>query len=568
MDPSFDSPLPSSREKVLVLDGEERQQARLVEMLQQAVYDVFAPGSAQDGLQLARAQDVDVVLLNTNLRATDWQQVLTELKGAAQTKATRVIILTAAGADERTSALDLGADDVLAQPWDAAELLARVRRQLRTKHEIAELRRATRLAEESYQLAQTALQNLAVTERMTKDARSLNRMLRRGVGALLAVAAVMAVIYLVFFRTARKESQQARALIQQMQSGITSQRDLVERTRKMREEFERASASSLEEQKKKLESETQALRAQMQQADSGEVASLRKQLSDNTARLQRIENDSRRAQQIIQQFSVSVCLLHVSVGFRDKESRQRLRYAGLNAQGDPLRDSEGNPIFNPQGRGPEVRADFFGTGFLVAADGRILTNRHVAEPWWKNDELARLSTMGFDAEIAEIAAYFPGSPRDYRVEIFKVSPNADLAVMKGDLSDAKRAVLALDGRAGAVASGQPVVLMGYATGLDAILARAGEDTVHDILRVTDGNARSIMSELARRNLIRPLTTQGHIGDILSDKIVYDAQTTSGGSGGPVFNTEGKVIGINFAVVRGFGGSNFGIPARFAVELLK
>ena len=37
-----------------------------------------------------------------------------------------------------------------------------------------------------------------------------------------------------------------------------------------------------------------------------------------------------------------------------------------------------------------------------------------------------------------------------------------------------------------------------------------------------------MEELARRNLIRPITTQGHIGDVLSDKIVYDAQTTSGG----------------------------------------
>jgi S1-C subfamily serine protease len=49
-----------------------------------------------------------------------------------------------------------------------------------------------------------------------------------------------------------------------------------------------------------------------------------------------------------------------------------------------------------------------------------------------------------------------------------------------------------------------------------------------------------MEELARRNLIRPVTTQGHIGDVLPDKIVYDAQTTSGGSGGPLFNNEGKV----------------------------
>jgi S1-C subfamily serine protease len=77
-----------------------------------------------------------------------------------------------------------------------------------------------------------------------------------------------------------------------------------------------------------------------------------------------------------------------------------------------------------------------------------------------------------------------------------------------------------------------------------------------------------MAELAQRKLIRPLTTQGHIGDVLADKIVYDAQTASGGSGGPLFNAQGKVIGVNYAVVRGFGGSNFGIPIRFAEPLLK
>jgi S1-C subfamily serine protease len=143
----------------------------------------------------------------------------------------------------------------------------------------------------------------------------------------------------------------------------------------------------------------------------------------------------------------------------------------------------------------------------------------------------------------------------------------DLAVVKGDLVGLKRLPLALDARPAAV-SGQPVILMGYATGLDAILARAGEDTVRSIMQAAGGNPRLIMAELARRNLIRPLTTQGHLGDVLSDKIVYDAQTTHGGSGGPLFNVQGKVIAVNFAVVRGFGGSNFGIPVRYAAQLLK
>ena len=60
----------------------------------------------------------------------------------------------------------------------------------------------------------------------------------------------------------------------------------------------------------------------------------------------------------------------------------------------------------------------------------------------------------------------------------------------------------------------------------------------------------------------------HGGDVLRDKIVYDAQTTSGGSGGPLFDDEGKVIGINFAMMREFGGSNFAVPVGYGKSLLK
>ena len=112
------------------------------------------------------------------------------------------------------------------------------------------------------------------------------------------------------------------------------------------------------------------------------------------------------------------------------------------------------------------------------------------------------------------------------------------------------------------------MLVGYPTGPDAILARAGAETLQSIASTSKGDPKQVMEELARRNLIRPITTQGHIGEVLSDKIVYDAQTTSGGSGGPLFNNEGKVIGINFAMVREFGGSNFAIPVGYGKSLLK
>ncbi len=558
----------SPREKILILDSEEPSRLQLLELLQSAVYDVYLTADCGQALETARIESVDLVLLGTNLPGDVCWQVLTELKGAAATESIRIIVLSGGGAEERVRALDLGADDVVPKPVEPDELMARVRVQLRQRKAEDALWRQARIAEESYQVAQTGFQALAVTERMTRDARSLNRRLILGVTIFFAVAAVMAVTFFLYSRRTETEYQRTRAAIAQFQKGLTSQEELIARTRAMREEMERSAAASAEQQKQRLETETQSLRERIATAASDEVSALRKQLDENSTRLGKIESDQKVAQGIIRSYASSVCLLHVSVAFRHKESGQRLRYAGLNEKGEPLQDSEGRPMFEMQGRGPEVRADVFGTGFLVAADGRILTNRHVVEPWWKDAELNAMGEEGFEAVIAEMRAYFPDAPRAYSVEIQKISPVTDLAVVQGALSDLKRAVVQRDGRKEASSSGQAVVLMGYATGLDAILARAGEETVRNILQSSGGAPRLIMAELAQRKLIRPLTTQGHIGDVLADKIVYDAQTASGGSGGPLFNAQGKVIGVNYAVVRGFGGSNFGIPIRFAEPLLK
>ena len=67
-------------------------------------------------------------------------------------------------------------------------------------------------------------------------------------------------------------------------------------------------------------------------------------------------------------------------------------------------------------------------------------------------------------------------------------------------------------------------------GLNAILARTGEETFEFIADASKGDPKKVVEELARRHLISPVVTQGHIGDVLPEKIIYDAQTTSGGSG--------------------------------------
>ena len=280
-----------------------------------------------------------------------------------------------------------------------------------------------------------------------------------------------------------------------------------------------------------------------------------------------METEAQSAEQVIRAYAPSVCLLHVSVSFVDQASGRPLRYGGINPDGEPLHDSDGNPVYTLEGRAPEVRADFFGTGF-IASEGRILTNHHVAQPWWKNVELASVSSQGLSPAVAELTAYFPDAAAGVAVSISEISEEADLAVLKGDLSGLKKPILRMDGSKEAAVSGQPLLSLGYATGISAILARAGEDAANDIAKTTGGKPREVVDELLRRKLIRPLVTQGHIGDVLPDKIVYDAQITSGSSGGPLINREGEVIGVTFAVVKGFGGSNFGVPIRFAQPLLK
>lgn len=556
--------MPTKRENILIVEPDANSQQLLLELLRSAGYEVSSAPSQEDGFNLVQAGGIDLFLLSADLADLQCCHALAEVKGLATTASTRVILLTRGGAAERARGLDLGADDILAPPWEPVELLARVRVQLRDKRAYDQLQEKTRLAAEGQEIAHTAFQALAVTEKMARDATTLDRALKIGVASLLSVAIVIAVIFLLYSRRAEKETKRAYSVIAQLEHGVHRQEELVAEARKMRADLQQADATLEKEQ---LQKQSEELRQKISNADAGEVSGLRKQLAETTGRLKRVVSESDSAETVIRSYAPSVCLLHVSVAFNERNSGRRLRYGGINPNGEPLKDSDGNPVYTFEGRTPEVRADFFGTGFVVA-DGKILTNHHVAQPWWKNDELGSAMQQGLEPVIAEMKAYFPDAPSGIAVGISEISQEADLSLLRADLSGLKRPVLKLDSRKEAAVSGQPVISLGYATGVSAILARAGDEAVDDIVKVTGGDPTKVVDELLRRKLIRPLVTQGHIGDVLADKIVYDAQTTSGGSGGPLINREGEVIGVTFAVVKGFGGSNFGVPIRYAQPLLK
>ena len=389
-------------------------------------------------------------------------------------------------------------------------------------------------------------------------------------GGLLALAllVVAGAVLLIFYRSTQQQNTRVYAAITRLQSGVVTQQQLMERSRRKLDDVQHNPTPASDSERVQLQKQSQDLRSKIAISKTDNVSALQDQLRAVQDRLERLETEGKVAQTIIQSYEPSVCLIHVVIGFRDHTTGLKLHYVGMTSTGEPMTDDHNNPLIGITGTGPEVHVDVFGTGFLVSEKGEILTNHHVAEPWWADDDLKEMSDQGAEPVLVEMTAYFPGIAHGIPMTTERISSDADVALLKGSISQSKiKEISFADGHRSAV-SGGPVVLLGYPTGLDAILARTGEETLQSIATTTKGDPKEVVEELARRHLIRPVVTQGHIGDVLPDKIIYDAQTTSGGSGGPLFNSEGKVIGINFAMVRDFGGSNFAIPIAYAKSLLK
>ena len=204
---------------------------------------------------------------------------------------------------------------------------------------------------------------------------------------------------------------------------------------------------------------------------------------------------------------------------------------------------------------PSIRARVSGTGFLVG-DGLIATNRHVGEPWYGDPEAERLLSEGAIGTIESLVVFFPGSPTPVTLTPASVSKTSDLAVLRVEDTNAMRALPALPLAKSPGTPGQLVTVIGYPMGIAGMVAKSPSG-IYERLAFRH-NDLSAASELAALSLIRPSTTCGHLGDIVGDKIIYDAPTAHGGSGGPVFNSAGEVIGVNSAYMDGFTGGTLGV----------
>jgi S1-C subfamily serine protease/DNA-binding NarL/FixJ family response regulator len=482
--------------------------------------------------------------------------LISQIKTGPDPRTLKIVMIVHGGALERARALDLGADDVISFPFEPVEFAARIRTQFRERQPEVELEAKLHDALEKERLAENAIEALSGGLGAKRRAWLMPAI----VG--LSVAVVLAGLTTVLSnRHRRKDTLQLRAEVARLNGGIVQQGELLRRAEQARASLD---ASEAAETRAALKAQSEGLRQKI--ADGGDGGALKQQLHETQTRLSRLENEDRVAETIVHTYGSSICLLHVVVEFHDQDSGELIRISP-DAAGKTQTDEAGMVSIETGGNGPPLQFDVFGTGFLVG-DGRLLTNHHVAQPWWGSDELKQLIDQGASPFVASYTAYFPGTFQGIAARLGRISSHADLATLKLEApAPAHTPALELDDRSTASVAGDPVVLIGYPTGIEGILARAGDDTTEKVT----ANAHQItqvVSRLAAQRLIRPTTTQGHIGDVLTDKIVYDAATTSGGSGGPLFNRDGKVIGVNFAVLNNFGGSNLAVPIRYADELVK
>ncbi len=207
------------------------------------------------------------------------------------------------------------------------------------------------------------------------------------------------------------------------------------------------------------------------------------------------------------------------------------------------------------GKRRPARTRFSGTGFVVA-EGLIATNRHVAEPWFEDEEAERLVRRGARPRLEKLVAFFPGLKQGLELSQVSISPEHDLAVLRFDPARMPVPVAPLQLAQTPGEPGDPVVVVGYPMGTAAMVAKSPRSVYRRLARRTDEMA--VASELASLSLIRPSATFGYLGDVVHEKLIYDAVTAHGGSGGPVFNARGEVIGVNTAYLDGFSGSTLGV----------
>lgn len=187
-----------------------------------------------------------------------------------------------------------------------------------------------------------------------------------------------------------------------------------------------------------------------------------------------------------------------------------------------------DPLFGAPGE--NSRESGIGTGFVVAKNGLIVTNRHVVSQE--------------NAKYIAIIRDNGGVEKKYEVKEIHRDPFNDLAIIKVDASDLVPIEL---GDSDHLKVGQKAIAIGNALG-------QFENTV--TVGIVSGLGRGVVP-------IDPLTG---VAERLDDLVQTDAAINPGNSGGPLVNIGGQVIGINTAVASAEN-IGFAIKVNIAKQLI-
>lgn len=289
-------------------------------------------------------------------------------------------------------------------------------------------------------------------------------------------------------------------------------------------------------------------------------------------RNQEIINSLSLAPRLRSQYGNGVCLMAGSYMLFEPGTGRPLRYPETQTteEGEAAQTAGEQPLLTAEGNGPPFIRDFVGTCFHVGG-GYVVTNRHLAvEPWTADEGVASLGqSVRGQFRVTRVVAFFPGIRQPFVVRVRQTS-REDVAVgtLEAKELPAQLPALPLDTDPDTAMIGGTVVMMGYPSGEDRLMATIPEAESRSLRERCAASAETLLACLSDRNYIKPLTTQGHISDLQGRSIVYDARNAVGGSGSPLFGPKGRVIGVNFATFTEMEGQNYAVPVKYVFPLLE